>query len=184
MYGKDHIHLKYALKKICESLVQFGYDVTILCKWNNEVNQKEVINGIKIIRAGYQKKSFLFAPVPYNIFWKNEIRNAIEDINPDLIINREFFLMTETSSIAKPKKIPIIMDMAENYPAAMREFKKYDKPLFKLFFRNLKLPDKYEKYTLKLIDGLIVVCDEQKQRIINQYNINQRFDYRSSKYSA
>lgn len=156
------------IKKICESLADFGFDVTILCKWNREALETETINNVKIIRAGYNKNTKLLAPFPYNRFWFNEIEKIIDRIKPNLIFNREFFLATETSKAARKRNIPVIMDMAEHYPAALRTFEKYNKPIFKLLFHKLKLPDAYEKHAVKLMDGVIVVCDEQKTRLSDE----------------
>lgn len=153
------------IQKICESLVKSGYDVTVLCKWNSESSDREVVNGVKVIRAGFNRNHKFYLPIPYNPLWKQAIKKIVSEFKPDLIINREFYLLTETISIARKANIPVIVDMAENYPAALREFQ-HSQTAFKQFlFRTLQIPDIYEKFIVPKADGVIVVCDEQIPRL-------------------
>jgi len=162
------------IQKICESLINNGYEVTILCLWNYENNSEEIINKIKIIRNGYNDNLKKYIPIPYNPFWKKFLKDKITQIKPDLIINREFFLMTEVSPITRKLNIPIIIDMAENYAAAVVNFKKYTKTPFRRFLiNNLKLIHKLEKHAVNNSNGVITVCKENQDRIIQKYNYNE-----------
>ncbi len=153
------------IQKICESLVQFGYEVTVLCKWNGEATNNDIVNGVQIIRAGFKQNHKLYLPIPYNPIWKKAIKQVVAEFKPHLIINREFYLLTETIAIAKKSNIPVIVDMAENYPAALREFQ-HSQTAFKQFlFRTLQIPDIYEKFIVPKANGVIVVCDEQIPRL-------------------
>lgn len=67
------------------------------------------------------------------------------------------------------------MDMAENYPACMREWKKYNDSTLKRFvIHKFKLPDLIEKRAIQYIDGIITVCDEQVKRLEKQYGFDNR----------
>lgn len=159
------------VEKFCTSLVNNGYDVYLLARWNNEEKKSEVIKSIKIYRAGFQKSSFISLPIPFNPLWKKEIEELINLLSPDLLIVREIMLAETSGVLSKKYNIPIIMDMAENYPAAMRDWKKYNKNFFsKYIVHNLKLPDLTEKRALKLMDKVIVVCEEQIQRLSDTYS--------------
>ncbi len=160
------------IQKICESLVNKGYDVLVVCKANGESQKEEVINGVKIFRAGFGKKSLYLSPIPFNPFWKKELRDIINSYKPDLIINREFFLMTETVSLAKGK-IPILIDMAEHYPAAIINWQNYHDSFFKrLIFDKLKIYNRLEKYSVLNSKAVFTVCKENSQRLINKYKIS------------
>ncbi len=159
------------VEKICKSLVESGYKVFIICRWNNEDLETEVYKGINIIRIGFKKNHKLFLPLPFNIFWKKEIEKLIINHKPDLLIVREIMLAKITGNIGKKYNINVIMDMAENYPAAMKEWKKYNNTFFKrLLLHNLKLADKTEKNSVRLMNSIITVCDEQNQRLNSQFN--------------
>ena len=153
------------IEKICNSLAKFGYDVTILCRWCPNTSMREECGKLHIIRAGYQESNRKYMYLPFNPNWKRIISETIDEVKPDLIINREFYLLTETLDCANRKNIPVIVDMAENYPAALREFRNSQTFLKQLFFRTLRLPDLYEKYCIPKANGVIVVCDEQIPRL-------------------
>ncbi len=162
------------IKKICESLVRFGYDVTILCKWDREDAEYEDLNSVKIIRVGYRKKSIFYAPVPYNFNWRNRIRETVNELKPDLIINREFYLMTDSNSVAKANDIPVIIDMAEHYPAVIKNWDKYHNTFAKrILFDKIKAFDILEKMAIKNADGIITVCKENNDRVISRFNYDE-----------
>lgn len=162
---KGQYPFEIRIQKICESLVKLGYEVTVLCRWNYEDIAEDIINGVRVIRTGFKQNLKLYLPIPYNLFWKKAINKVVAESKPDLIINREFYLLTETIAIAHQMNIPVIVDMAENYPAALREFQ-HSQTAFKQFlFRTLEIPDIYEKFIVPKADGVIVVCDEQIPRL-------------------
>lgn len=159
------------IEKICTALVEFGYETYIICLWDGEEKQEEKINGINIIRIGFKESSKKYLPIPFNPNWTKLIEKYVKSIKPDLIINREIILADISGKLAKKFKIPIIMDMAENYPAAMKLWKKYsDSFTKKLIYHHLEIPKWLEKTSLNYMDGIIVVCDENGERIKNEYN--------------
>lgn len=164
---KGHYPFEIRIQKIVESLASKGYDTTLLCKWTGEEKEREVINGVKVIRVGYRQSGKLYLPLPYNPYWKKAISQVVAEIKPGLVINREFFLMTETAPVCKKRGIPLLIDMAENYPAAIKEFATWQTNNLKKTIRNLDLPKYFEKWVAPKADGIIVVCDEQIPRLAN-----------------
>jgi glycosyltransferase involved in cell wall biosynthesis len=154
------------VEKICMALLEANYDVYIVCKWEGEELEEEIVNGLNIIRVGHKESSQKYYPYPFNPFWKKSIESLIQKHKPDLLINREIILAEISGKLAKKYNIPIVMDMAENYPAAMKNWKKYnDSFLKRLLIKKLKLVDWFEKHTLKNINNVIVVCNEQIPRL-------------------
>lgn len=162
---KGHYPFEIRIQKIVESLAKNGYDTTLLCKWTGEAKEREVINGVKVIRAGYKKSGKFYLPLPFNPYWKKAIKQTVDEIKPDLVLNREFFLMNETAPVCKKWNIPLIIDMAENYPAAIKEFATWQTSRLKKTIRNLDLPKHFEKWVVPKADGVIVVCHEQIPRL-------------------
>jgi glycosyltransferase involved in cell wall biosynthesis len=79
--------------------------------------------------------------------------------------------MLSCTQAAKGRNIQIILDMAEHYPAAMREWKKYSQnPLSRFFVHTLPLPELIESHAVKHADAIITVCEEQNQRLQSQYS--------------
>ncbi len=171
---KDLYPWDIRVQKVCESLVKNNNDVYLLCRWKKGQKKSEIINGINVIRVGYGRPNFMTIPLQFNPIWDNAIEFHIRKIKPNLIIIREILLAISSGRFAKKYGIPIIMDMAENYPAAMRDFKKYNQSkLLKYAVHNLKLPDRIEKTSVALMDGIMVVCDEQIQRLYDNYNFDK-----------
>lgn len=161
------------VEKFCNSLADFGNFVVLLARWGGELLQNEEFGKFYIHRAGYNTKNFFFNPFPGNPYWKKELRLAISKYQPDLIIVREFFLVDVVRKAIGRSNIPLIFDMAENYPEAMRLWKKYNSSLLRRFMMHkVRLPDIYEKKAVLASDAIITVCLEQKQRLIDQYSFN------------
>jgi glycosyltransferase involved in cell wall biosynthesis len=162
------------VEKICKSLVNSGYKVVLLARWNGEEKQKEEHEGVIIVRAGFEKKRIFSTPISSNPLWKKYIQDAILEYKPSLIIPREIMLGSLGGRLAKKYKISVIMDMAENYPAAMKDWEKYNKYLLsKFIINNLNLPERVEAKSVELMNGIITVCKENSERLIKKYKFNQ-----------
>jgi len=159
-------------EKICSSLVTLGHTVIILCKWTGEAEIREHSNGYLISRIG--KGAVLNACFPGSPIWTRAIQQHINEFTPDIIICREMIPMSSTVSAVKGQKIPIILDMAEHYPAAMKEWKKYrTNPLSRLFVHKLPIPEMIESHAVNHADAIITVCEEQNHRLIHQYQYSE-----------
>lgn len=158
------------VEKICTALRDSGFNVSILARCGRGQPKDEMIDGIKIIRAGCERSYFLSNPVSINPLWKNAIRQAIMSEKPDIVIPREIMLASAAADISHKYNIPVIMDMAEHYPAAMKSWKKYyDDPVRRILVHYLHLPEKTERKSVPLMDGIITVCDEQIERLNLEY---------------
>ncbi|MFA7626208.1 MAG: glycosyltransferase, partial [Candidatus Kapaibacterium sp.] len=106
-----------------------------------------------------------------NPFWQNAVTNATTEIKPDIIIVREIMLGTQAAATAKKMNIPVILDMAENYPALMLLWKKYRYGLFnRLIYHKLRIAEITEKIVVPRMSGILLVCSEQIERLTSLYN--------------
>jgi len=164
------------VEKICNSLNEAGYEVHILCKWNGEKNKEETIGGVHIFRVGFKEKRSKYIPISINPFWIREIKNAVKRIEPDFIIPREIMLATACGKVGRKNGIPVLMDMAENYPEVMRSWTKYKVSWWRNLSVNiLNIPAKIEQNSLKYMSGVLTVCEEQSQRLKKVYNYHNSF---------
>ncbi|MFA7326315.1 MAG: glycosyltransferase [Candidatus Kapaibacterium sp.] len=164
------------VEKICNSLAK-DYEVLILARWGKEAKKAEQIDGITVRRVGFREKSIKSIPLSFNPIWKKELETVIKGFKPDAIIVREIMLGTLVGKLGKKYSIPTIMDMAENYPAVIKLFKKYKQNIFSRFLiHTLDLAKVVEKKSLNLIKNVIVVCDEQVDRLKSEkYISNHKF---------
>jgi len=159
------------VEKVCTALRNSGFNITILARCANGELKEEYIDNMKIIRVGCGTRWILSNPVSMNPIWKKAINSCIESEKPDLIITREIMLAEVAAFAARKKNIPVVMDMAEHYPAAMKSWKKYqDNFLRKVAVHYLDLPEKTERQSVPLMDGIFTVCEEQNLRLNSQYD--------------
>lgn len=164
------------LVKICNSLQNQNNDVLVVSRWKGERKKFENCYGLNINRACYKVPSQLSLPFPNNFLWIKDLSKIINEFRPELIFVRDIFLVKTVKKALGKKSIPIIIDMAEHYPAAVRYWKKYNKNfLTKLLVHELQIVDKWERESVSLADGIITVCEEQKERLVNSYRFNQEF---------
>ncbi len=158
-------------EKVCSSLLGAGFETYILARWTGGQAREEEINGLKIIRAGYGKNGKFMVPLSINPVWIREIREIIRKVKPDIIIPRDIMIAEACAKEGHKKGVPVAMDMAENYPAAMKDWKKYRRSaLTNLLVHKLDLPELVEKRAVNLMDGIFTVCEEQSERLNKVYN--------------
>ncbi len=168
---KDKYPWDIRVEKFCKSLLNAGYEVLLLARWKGEEKEEEMVDGIQVRRAGYKKNILCMQPVSLNPLWKADIKKNIAAFAPDLIIVREILLAQISGKIARRKGIPVIMDMAENYPAAMKLWDKYSKnPILRFLVHTLNIPEMVEKKSVPLMSGILTVCPEQVKRLGSVYN--------------
>ncbi len=159
------------VEKVCEALAAAGLNVYLLARGGDGRPAHEKIGSINIIRVGAGVKRAFSTPFPANPVWVKAIEKAVDSVMPDVIIPREIMLAEDCGKIALRRRIPVVMDMAEHYPAAMRDWIKYNKTAFSRFLMHkAKLPDHVEKRAVNLMSGIFVVCEEQIQRLGRQYS--------------
>lgn len=164
------------LEKEISALVNANFELTLLC---NSYSQKPYPNFPfgKITRIKSLFKSSKL----------NKVINFPLFLNPRLI-----YYSLKTAANEKPDffhvhdlpmfpigyllkllfKKPLILDLHENYPAALRAFKK--KGLINFFFKNPYLAEKLEKFGVKKADRVITVIEENENRLVEDYKIDSK----------
>jgi len=102
-------------------------------------------------------------PLFFNPVWVYATWKALREENVDLIVVRDLPLALLAGCLGAILRKPVIMDMAENYPAALVA---YRNPLYKPFLiGNAWLPKQLERISLKSLDHVLVVTQEQGERL-------------------
>jgi glycosyltransferase involved in cell wall biosynthesis len=112
-------------------------------------------------------------PAFFSPFWVKKIFDIIKKYGVKIIIVRDLPLAPAAIFVGKIRDIPVIMDMAENYPAMIQDTWKYRGPYIQDFLiRNPNFLRKMENWVLNRLDGILVVSEESKQRISNLLHKN------------
>jgi glycosyltransferase involved in cell wall biosynthesis len=162
------------IDKFCHSIAKSGGEVTLLAKYEPGQSVIENSDDFNIVRFGKNLSNYNTLPIPFNKKWYEFILQTASDIKADMIIVREIMLAKQCADVAKVLNIPVIMDMAENYPALMRLWKKYRYGIVnKILIHTLGLAEWTEKITVPRMDGIIVVCPEQISRLNDLYKYSE-----------
>lgn len=159
------------IEKIVSSLLGVGCEVMVLARWNGITTSEYGNDGVvRIKRVGFGKNRKLFEPTSFNPLWRNAIKTVVDEYKPDLIIPREILLAEACIAVARKRTIPVVMDMAEHYPAAMKGWDKYyNNILLRAAVHWFDVPTKVEKNSVIGCDGVITCADENSQRLEKEY---------------
>jgi glycosyltransferase involved in cell wall biosynthesis len=92
---------------------------------------------------------------------------VIREAQVDLILVRDLLLALPAAILAKIHRIPVILDMAENYPAMLQDRLRYTPS--GLLGRLVRHPSPIrlvERLSLALVDHIIVVVEESRERLV------------------
>ncbi len=160
-------------EKVCKALIKAGHEVFMLARWDDGQPERESIDGINIIRVGYKTARKLTQPLSINPIWHGAIKKAIIELKPAIIIPREIMLAEACGRLGRRYNIPVVMDMAEHYPAAMKGWKKYYRSMYlRILVHHLKIPEIVEERSVRLMSGIITVSGELRERIHRVYKFN------------
>ncbi len=158
------------LEKEIKSLSAAGYNLTVLCNqyYKNEVPSFEGCNIVRL-KAHFNREVL------------NKILNFPLFINPRFIIKTIWTYLRVRPSFIHAHDlpmvplgllikflfgVPVIFDMHENYPEALKEFKK--KGVINFLFKNYRTAKFLESFCIKRVDRIITVVDENFNRLLKR----------------
>ena len=169
------------VEKEAKSLIAKGHEVFLLSIMKNGEMKEEILNGIHISRIPI-KKSFLsrlFIFGTFSIFltrfdWKKYIRIFIERNSIEILHVHDLPLVNTGLTIAKEMSIPIIADLHENYPEAVRAWNAGCQSIVKKIIQVPFSPSRWDRHAsivLPQVSHVIAVIDEGKEYYKKWYGI-------------
>lgn len=154
------------ISKFCRSLITAGYEVSIICRGKVGDARREEFSGVRIYRVcppSWSPYPAMNAPLFFHPVWVAAVRSLLREMRPSVVMVRDIPMALLAGTLAKAMGIKVMLDMAENYPAALIA---YNNALYKPFlFGNAWLPKQYERIVLRLMDHTLVVSEEQQRRL-------------------
>jgi glycosyltransferase involved in cell wall biosynthesis len=148
------------LEKLITLLLRHGDDVCLVCRGREGLPTQEAQGRLKIFRPSAA------TPLFFNPVWIYHTLRIMSREQVDLLLVRDLPLALPAGLIGNALGIPVVLDMAENYPAALIAYQnRFYKPFL---FRNGWLPKAYERVALRLVTHTFVVAEEQRQRLYHQ----------------
>jgi glycosyltransferase involved in cell wall biosynthesis len=157
------------LEKIMKAMTEQGHSACLVCRGRQGLPKRERIGDLDIHRVlidstalGWSNKLAGF-PLFFSPVWIHQTLKRMREAKINLLIVRDLPLALMAGWIGKALKVPVVLDMAENYPAALIAYQnRFYKPFL---INNGWLPRQYEQAALKMLDHVLVVAEEQKQRL-------------------
>ena len=151
-----------------------GFDVFILCLNHGKYPNYEERNGLKIIRIPIKKKykNLLFGSMlvypGYNLLWAKHIKNFVAEYKVDALHVCDLYMAKAAKAGTKSSNITIVLDLHENYPAAVLSFNWANRFPMSLIAQPKKWK-KVEKEYLSYADKIIVLSDPYQKKLLNEY---------------
>lgn len=170
---QDHYPWDIRVDKICTSLASNSIETHIVSRNRNGSPRREQL-GCKLYVNRLSNcsnniiRTICNFPAFFSPFWIVTILSVIKEMHVDLIMVRDLPLAPTALLAGRITNLPVMMDMAENYPAMISDSWKYKGPNFIDFFiRNPWLLRKLEHFVLPRMDAVLTVSEKSAERIID-----------------
>ena len=161
------------VEKVCQSL-QVNHEVHLVCRNEKRSPRHEVLDGTIIHRLPSLPRwlgpchRILGLPFFFNPTWLRAVWATVKRSRADLILVRDIPLALTAILVGRWYNIPVLLDLAENYPAMLEDQRLYSpKSAIGGIVRHPALARLVEKIVLKWVDHIIVVVEESRDRLID-----------------
>lgn len=173
--------------KMTDTLAKAGFEVIVLSRHIKGVNEPGAAHPYAHLleQRGEEWRSRLHirrllddipekwrAPLtlPYHInpVWRKAIRDLVVRDGCQLLIVRDMPLVLAATAVGKRYGVPVIFDMAENYPAVMAVWRQWEgrkRAVVNFFARNIALARWVERAGIRAADRVLVVVPEHVERV-------------------
>lgn len=171
------------VEKETRVLVNSGNEIYLLSAYRNGLLEEENVNGIKVIRVKPVKN--IFSRVKNWLYftflfvypsWRRELEKNIDKYNIQAVHVHDLKMVKTCLKPVLEKGIPIIADLHENFPEALRVWRS-TRGFFRRLIANLISPiwrwKRLECSVLKRVDKVITVVEEGKEHYVKDCKINE-----------
>jgi glycosyltransferase involved in cell wall biosynthesis len=161
------------VEKVVSSLVEHGHEVHLVCRNLLRRPEEEIHDGIHIHRLrAFGNDGFARAvtfPAFFNPVWISRISGVVRDCAINLILVRDLPMALAAGAVGRWYGIPVILDMAENYPAMLQDIRRSESfSLSNIILRNPLFAKGVEWIAIRMVDHLLVVIEEAKERLVGR----------------
>lgn len=161
------------VEKVSRSLTEAGHDVHVCAR--NRARRPTVeklaectvhrLRPCALLPAGLDSQ--LMFPAFFNPRWLRHIRATVIRQSADVLLVRDLPLAPTAIAVGRKLGLPVVLDMAENYPAMIRELwlTGTTKP-FDSLVRNPHMVAAVERWVLPRVDHVLVVVEESRERLL------------------
>lgn len=159
-------------EKVCAALAALGHDVHIIAR--NKARRPEVeqrhegtVHRMRLWRwLPARADALLGFPFFLSPRWLSLLTRIVREVRPHVIIARDLPLCPTAILVGRRTGVPIILDMAENYPAVISAIWEAgrQRPL-DILVRNPSFVSAVERFCITRVDRILVVAEEARTRL-------------------
>ena len=163
------------VEKICGSLTKKN-EVHLVCRNSLCRPRYEYVDSLHIHRLPCLPKQYgplnrvLGFPAFFNPLWIYSIWRVARTAKIDLILVRDLPLALTALIVGRLLKVPVVLDMAENYPAMMQDLQAMTpfgiQTLINGVVRNPAFVRAVERVAIHAVDHILVVVEEARDRLV------------------
>ncbi len=158
--------------RIAGSLVAAGHEVHLVArnKLGRPVQEslpEAVVHRLRPWPLGSRLSRASMFPAFFNPRWLAAIHRTARRERAQVILVRDLPLAPAAIGVGRFLGLPVVLDMAENYPAMTRQLYEYnvERP-WDVAVRNPALVRATERWVLRHVDRVLVVVEESRDRLV------------------
>jgi glycosyltransferase involved in cell wall biosynthesis len=162
------------VEKVARALTDAGYDTRIVARNRHCAPTTEPLPEGTVERLApfpwiaRSLDAALQLPAFANPRWVRHIARTARRTAPAVIVVRDLPLAPAAVWVGRRLRVPVILDMAENYPALLRDNWAVGRQRpWDVIVRNPRAARLVEAYSLRHVDHVIVVVEESADRVAN-----------------
>ena len=160
------------VEKVARSLTAAGHQVHLITRNNSRRATREVLPEAVVHRLrpwpvlSRKLDAITMFPAFFNPRWLTGILRTARESRAELLMVRDLPLAPTAIVVGRMLRVPVVLDMAENYPAMMRSL--WDVGVHRrtdFLVRNPSAVAAVERWVLARVDHTMVVVDESRDRL-------------------
>ena len=175
------------VRKEAETLLEAGHEVTVLCRREEGEQTEEIVNGIRVYRhdprneARRWRDKITYLITQVHPSWAGALKRVIERESVDVVHVHDLRFVDTGLSVGGRFDVPVVADLHENYPEAVRQWRKMVDPT-DILTDPMKLADRLgfpvvrykriERRCMRETDHVITVTEEAKDHYVRECGAN------------
>ena len=160
------------VEKVARSLTDAGHKVHLVARNRDWRRERESLAEAEIHRlkpwrmVGKRLDTATMFPAFFNPRWISAVMRTARANKVQMLLVRDLPLAPTAIWAARRLHVPVVLDMAENYPAMMRGL--WDAGVQRrtdFLVRNPRAAAAVERWVLERVDHVLVVVDESRERL-------------------
>lgn len=172
MFLESYFPPDIRVEKEARTLLKGGHEVFLLCPNRDDGISEEVVEGIKVFRVPFPSDLLKriwnfcwFTLFLVNPFWREQLAHIVKQERIEAIHIHDLPMVKTGLSVARKFDIPLVADLHENYPNAIKVWS-INWNWRRLLVIRIQRWEQVERFCVRRADKVITVVDEAKEHYV------------------